>query len=76
MQIHSATLESGVLEDEAVLDLLRNFKRTHNVRLGLSLSGIKQAETLAQALQVPRDPAAPAGCDALVLAGRGSDNSH
>ena len=61
-QIHSATLESGVLDDDAVLDCLRQFKRTRNIRLGLSLSGVKQSETLFKALKIPCDPAAPAGC--------------
>ena len=61
-QIHSATLESGVLDDAEVLDCLRQFKRTRNIRLGLSLSGTKQGETLSKALEIPCDPAAPAGC--------------
>jgi hypothetical protein len=61
-QIHSATLESGVLDDDEVLDCLRQFKRTRNIRLGLSLSGVKQSETLFKALEIPCDPAAPAGC--------------
>eukprot|EP00961_Rhodomonas_salina_P290874 3930519-Rhodomonas_salina.1 len=52
-QIHSATLESGVLSDPKVLDQLRAFKSDKRVRLGLSLSGVKQADTLRVALAVP-----------------------
>jgi aryl-alcohol dehydrogenase-like predicted oxidoreductase len=51
-QIHSATLESGVLDDTAVLDELARLRDT-GVRVGLSLSGPRQAETLARALERP-----------------------
>lgn len=50
-QIHSATLESGVLDDPAVLDRLVELKQEKGWRIGLSLSGVKQAETLDKALQ-------------------------
>ena len=53
-QIHSATLESGVLENTAVLKELEHLKNK-GVRLGLSLSGPRQAETLYKALEVTRD---------------------
>jgi aryl-alcohol dehydrogenase-like predicted oxidoreductase len=52
-QIHSATLESGVLDDAAVLDELGQL-RDSGVRVGLSLSGTRQAETLARALTIER----------------------
>jgi aryl-alcohol dehydrogenase-like predicted oxidoreductase len=48
-QIHSATLESGVLDDEAVLARLAKLK-DQGVRVGLSLSGPRQKETLEKAL--------------------------
>eukprot|EP00929_Paragymnodinium_shiwhaense_P111864 TRINITY_DN80153_c0_g1_i1.p1 TRINITY_DN80153_c0_g1~~TRINITY_DN80153_c0_g1_i1.p1 ORF type:complete len:359 (-),score=68.56 TRINITY_DN80153_c0_g1_i1:37-1113(-) len=48
-QIHSATLESGVLEDAAVLSALKALKE-QGIRIGLSLSGVKQAVTLRKAL--------------------------
>ena len=48
-QIHSATLESGVLEDKAVLDYLVELREQHGLRLGLSLSGVAQSETLKRA---------------------------
>ena len=50
-QIHSATLESGVLENQAVLDELARL-RDGGLAIGLSLSGPAQAATLARALDV------------------------
>jgi len=50
-QIHSATLESGVLTDRAVLEELARM-RAQGLRIGLTLSGPKQAETLRRALDV------------------------
>jgi aryl-alcohol dehydrogenase-like predicted oxidoreductase len=50
-QIHSATLESGVLDDEAVLARLAKLK-DEGVRVGLSLSGPRQKETLEKALSL------------------------
>jgi aryl-alcohol dehydrogenase-like predicted oxidoreductase len=48
-QVHSATLESGVLEDRAIHDALREL-RASGVAIGLTLSGARQAETLERAL--------------------------
>ncbi|HZD11119.1 MAG TPA: aldo/keto reductase [Candidatus Binatia bacterium] len=53
-QIHSATLSSGVLENEPVLDELARL-REGGLYIGLTLSGARQAETLERALQVRRD---------------------
>ncbi len=50
-QIHSATLETGVLENEEVLAKLEEI-RTLGVYIGLSLSGPTQAQTLEKALEV------------------------
>jgi aryl-alcohol dehydrogenase-like predicted oxidoreductase len=50
-QIHSATLESGVLNDPAILDELSRLQST-GMKIGLSLSGPKQAETLRQAMDI------------------------
>lgn len=50
-QIHSATLESGVLEDPAVLAELRRMREEVGCRIGLSLSGVRQGETLLRALE-------------------------
>jgi aryl-alcohol dehydrogenase-like predicted oxidoreductase len=48
-QIHSATLESGVLADDAVLAELRSIKET-GVAIGLTVTGPRQAETIERAL--------------------------
>ena len=50
-QIHSATLETGVLEDPAVLDALAEL-RASGVAVGLTTSGTGQAETIDRALAV------------------------
>lgn len=50
-QIHSATLESGVLENQPVLDELARL-RDGGLHLGLSLSGPQQAATLEKALTI------------------------
>lgn len=49
--IHSATLETGVLDDAAVLSRLAELAGS-GVRVGLSTSGPGQAETLRRALAV------------------------
>jgi aryl-alcohol dehydrogenase-like predicted oxidoreductase len=52
-QIHSATPESGVLEDGAVLDALTAL-RDAGVRVGVTVSGVRQAETVRRALAIRR----------------------
>ncbi|ARQ72633.1 aldo/keto reductase [Streptomyces marincola] len=52
-QIHSATQDSGVLADPAVLDRLARLADT-GVDVGLSTSGPRQAETIRAALEVER----------------------
>ena len=49
-QIHSATLESGVLEDDEVLRELGDLKET-GVAVGLSVTGPRQAETIGRAIE-------------------------
>ena len=49
--IHSATPETGVLVDAAVLDELRAL-RAGGVRVGLSVSGVTQRETVERALKL------------------------
>jgi aryl-alcohol dehydrogenase-like predicted oxidoreductase len=51
-QIHSATLETGVLENEAVLKQLAFLKKKHNIQIGLTTSGTNQVEVLNKALDV------------------------
>lgn len=53
-QIHSATLDSGVLENDEVLSKLSELKQT-GLKIGLSLSGVKQAETLEKALRIEQN---------------------
>jgi aryl-alcohol dehydrogenase-like predicted oxidoreductase len=53
-QIHSATLESGVLENRAVLDELARL-RGAGLLIGLTLSGPRQAERLRRAREVVID---------------------
>ncbi|GHF59758.1 oxidoreductase [Deinococcus metalli] len=56
--IHSATLETGVLEDASVLSRLAELAAS-GVRVGLSTSGPRQADTVRRALDVRVDGAAP-----------------
>ncbi len=50
-QIHSATIDSGVLGNQEVLSELARLKE-NGLGIGLSLSGPKQAETLRKAMMV------------------------
>lgn len=51
-QIHSATFESGVLENEAVLERLLELKKEHNIKVGLTTTGNNQSEVLQKAMEV------------------------
>jgi aryl-alcohol dehydrogenase-like predicted oxidoreductase len=51
-QIHSATLESGVLENQAILSELARYRAEDGLVIGLTLSGSHQAETLYRAMEV------------------------
>jgi aryl-alcohol dehydrogenase-like predicted oxidoreductase len=53
-QIHSATVESGVLDDDDVLDELARLRES-GLRIGLSVSGPQQGATVRRALEVERD---------------------
>jgi aryl-alcohol dehydrogenase-like predicted oxidoreductase len=50
-QIHSATIESGVLDDRAVLDELARL-REKGLAIGLTATGAEQPETIERALEV------------------------
>ena len=57
-QIHSATIESGVLDDEHVLaELVR--VRSEGVSIGLSVSGPRQADAIRRALDAQVDGVNP-----------------
>ena len=60
-QVHSATLDSGVLEDRAVLEELGRL-REEGIVVGLSASGPAQADTIRRALEVSAGGAAPFAC--------------
>jgi aryl-alcohol dehydrogenase-like predicted oxidoreductase len=53
-QIHSATLESGVLERRDVLDELARL-RDEGLTIGLTVSGPGQAETVQRAMEIRHD---------------------
>jgi aryl-alcohol dehydrogenase-like predicted oxidoreductase len=59
-QIHSATLESGVLEDRDVLDELRRLGEA-GLAIGLTVSGPHQADVVRRALDVRVDGHSPFG---------------
>jgi aryl-alcohol dehydrogenase-like predicted oxidoreductase len=52
-QIHSATLESGVLDDDEVLEALERL-RTGGVAIGLTVTGPRQAETIERVIDLAR----------------------
>jgi len=54
-QIHSATIESGVLDDTALLDDLARLRADDGLEIGLSVTGPSQASTVRRALQIRRD---------------------
>jgi aryl-alcohol dehydrogenase-like predicted oxidoreductase len=60
-QVHSATLDSRVLEDRAVLAELGRL-RDDGVVIGLSSSGPGQADTIRRALEVTADGVGPFAC--------------
>jgi aryl-alcohol dehydrogenase-like predicted oxidoreductase len=53
-QVHSATTESGVLENRPVLQKLAQLKSA-GIRIGLTLSGPNQGETLRRAMEIEID---------------------
>jgi aryl-alcohol dehydrogenase-like predicted oxidoreductase len=53
-QIHSATMDSGVLDDASIIDALA-YARRDGLRIGLTVSGASQADTIWRALDVRRD---------------------
>lgn len=51
-QIHSATLETGVLENRPVLERLAELKKEYGLQIGLTATGANQTEIIRRALDV------------------------
>lgn len=51
-QIHSATLDTGVLENETVLNRLHELKTENGLIIGLTTTGVNQVEVLKKALNI------------------------
>ncbi|WP_342773095.1 aldo/keto reductase [Flavobacterium cellulosilyticum] len=54
-QVHSATLESGILKNEAVLKQLHTIKKNNSLQIGISTSGANQNEILLEAMTIKVD---------------------
>lgn len=54
-QIHSATLDTGVLENSEVLDELFRLKEKYGLQIGLSASGVQQEEVVKKAIGIERN---------------------
>jgi aryl-alcohol dehydrogenase-like predicted oxidoreductase len=61
-QVHSATLESGIIEDAAVLAELARLRAEDGLVIGMSVSGPRQADVIRAALEVCVDGVNPFGC--------------
>lgn len=60
-QVHSATLESGILADAAVVAELARLRADEGLVIGLSVSGPRQADVVRAALEVRVDGVNPFG---------------
>lgn len=54
-QIHSATLDSGVLTNDTVLSRLNELKEKHQLKIGMSSSGTKQIKIIEEARKIKFD---------------------
>ena len=55
LQIHSATFETGVLNDKEVLNKLAEMKSQYNMLIGLTTTGDNQVEVIGYAMDVSVD---------------------
>ncbi len=53
-QIHSATPDSGVLDNKEVLDTLFELKETFGIEIGITTSGLTQNETIQKAINIKK----------------------
>ena len=51
-QIHSATLDTGVLDNKAILQRLNQIKKDHNIIIGLTTTGVNQLDVLKKAIAI------------------------
>jgi aryl-alcohol dehydrogenase-like predicted oxidoreductase len=51
-QIHSTTFETGVLENEAILNELNRLKKEHHLKIGITTTGTNQVEVIKKALAI------------------------
>lgn len=51
-QVHSATFESGILQNREVLEQLASIKEVYNLKIGITTSGANQNEVILAALEV------------------------
>lgn len=51
-QVHSATLETGVLENKAILERLAFLKNEYQIEIGITTTGANQTEVIKKALDV------------------------
>ena len=54
-QIHSATFETGVLKNEAILKRLAELKESHQLLIGITTTGANQVDVIKKALSVTVD---------------------
>lgn len=57
-QIHSASLETGVLDNQDVLNKLASLKKEHNLKIGLTTTGDNQKEVIEKAVKIEVNGAA------------------